>query len=170
MLFLFLAWETLGNPVKRRSYDSVDPQFNDSVPSVNSNSKENFFEVFRPVFAENARYVLTWQSVWLNQNFVEPRENCYDHCSEFQTMNLKRNLDVVLVAGILDRTVEIILKFDSSSSTASPTPQPFAHPTVSVTVLMIVHKIFYLVLFFFTDGQIKRGCLILVKQVLLLKK
>lgn len=59
MLFLILAWETLGNPVKRRSYDSVDPQFNDSVPSVNSNSKENFFEVFRPVFAENARYVLT---------------------------------------------------------------------------------------------------------------
>ncbi|XP_060574229.1 dnaJ homolog subfamily C member 2-like, partial [Ruditapes philippinarum] len=50
------AWETLGNPVKRKSYDSVDPLFDDSVPPNNSNSKEKFFEVFRPVFAENARW------------------------------------------------------------------------------------------------------------------
>ncbi|XP_052780148.1 dnaJ homolog subfamily C member 2-like [Mya arenaria] len=50
------AWETLGVPLKRRSYDSIDPQFEDSVPSQNANSKENFFQVFRPVFAENARW------------------------------------------------------------------------------------------------------------------
>jgi DnaJ family protein C protein 2 len=46
--------------VKRKSYDSVDPLFDDSVPPNNSNSKEKFFEVFRPVFAENARYILKY--------------------------------------------------------------------------------------------------------------
>jgi len=55
--FLFTAWETLGTTLKKRSYDSIDPQFDDSVPPNNANSKENFFSVFKPVFHENARFV-----------------------------------------------------------------------------------------------------------------
>ena len=49
------ACEVLGNPVKRRAFDSVDPTFDDSVPSTNSTSKEAFFKVFKPVFEQNSR-------------------------------------------------------------------------------------------------------------------
>ncbi|GAB6019384.1 DnaJ (Hsp40), sub C, member 2 [Chamberlinius hualienensis] len=50
------AYEILGNPTKRCSYDSVDPEFDDFIPPVNSHSKENFFEVFPDVFRRNARW------------------------------------------------------------------------------------------------------------------
>lgn len=50
------AYEILGNPTKRRSFDSVDPEFNDYIPPNNAGSKEQFFEVFRPVFERNARW------------------------------------------------------------------------------------------------------------------
>ena len=52
-----LAYETLGNRTKRRSYDSVDPSFDNAVPPVSSNSKENFFREFRDVFERNSRSV-----------------------------------------------------------------------------------------------------------------
>lgn len=38
------AWEMLGNPVKRRSYDSVDPRFNDDLPEE-KDAKNHFYEV-----------------------------------------------------------------------------------------------------------------------------
>ncbi|XP_034019478.1 dnaJ homolog subfamily C member 2 isoform X2 [Thalassophryne amazonica] len=47
--------EILSDPVKRRAFDSVDPTFDNTVPSK-SDGKENFFEVFRPVFERNARW------------------------------------------------------------------------------------------------------------------
>ncbi|KAK2158365.1 hypothetical protein LSH36_172g04007 [Paralvinella palmiformis] len=50
------AYEILGVPSKRRSYDSIDPEFDDSIPSVNAESKEHFYESFRPVFERNARW------------------------------------------------------------------------------------------------------------------
>ncbi|PWA14703.1 hypothetical protein CCH79_00014360 [Gambusia affinis] len=49
------AIEILSDPVKRRAFDSVDPTFDNSVPSK-SEGKENFFEVFAPVFTRNARW------------------------------------------------------------------------------------------------------------------
>uniref|UniRef100_A0A8C5DPU9 DnaJ homolog subfamily C member 2 n=1 Tax=Gouania willdenowi TaxID=441366 RepID=A0A8C5DPU9_GOUWI len=49
------AIETLSDPVKRRAFDSVDPTFDNSVPSKGE-GKENFFEVFSPVFERNARW------------------------------------------------------------------------------------------------------------------
>lgn len=49
------AYEILGVPNKRRSYDSVDPFFDDSVPS-NSESKKDFFEIFPRYFKLNARW------------------------------------------------------------------------------------------------------------------
>ena len=54
---VFSAYETLGNRAKRRSYDSIDPEFDDSIPTVNNNSKENFFKEFSKVFERNARYM-----------------------------------------------------------------------------------------------------------------
>ena len=49
------ANEILSNTVRRRAYDSVDPMFDDSIPSVNVQSRSNFFEVFDPIFERNAR-------------------------------------------------------------------------------------------------------------------
>ena len=49
------AGEILSNKSKRRAYDSVDPTFDDYVPSVNANSKINFYQVFGPIFELNAR-------------------------------------------------------------------------------------------------------------------
>ncbi|KAG8181899.1 hypothetical protein JTE90_026058 [Oedothorax gibbosus] len=49
------AYEILGTS-KRQSYDSVDPEFDDDIPPSNNYSKENFFELFTPVFDANARW------------------------------------------------------------------------------------------------------------------
>lgn len=45
----------LSDPVKRRAFDSVDPTFDNTVPSK-SEGKENFYEVFTAVFERNARW------------------------------------------------------------------------------------------------------------------
>uniref|UniRef100_A0A131XFI1 Putative ribosome-associated chaperone zuotin translation n=1 Tax=Hyalomma excavatum TaxID=257692 RepID=A0A131XFI1_9ACAR len=50
------AYEILGNPVRRRSYDSVDPEFDDDIPASCAESRNNFFATFRPVFEANARW------------------------------------------------------------------------------------------------------------------
>ncbi|KAL7307390.1 hypothetical protein TKK_0000575 [Trichogramma kaykai] len=49
------AWETLGNPIKRRSYDSVDPKFNDALPEEKA-AKDNFYVVMTKAFNDNARF------------------------------------------------------------------------------------------------------------------
>ncbi len=51
------AFDILSDPVKRRSYDSIDPTFNDDVPSVSESSKKNFYKVFAPVFESNSRFL-----------------------------------------------------------------------------------------------------------------
>lgn len=60
---IFPAYETLGNPTKRRSFDSVDPEFDDTIPSSCNESKEKFFEVFGPVFERNARWSTSKKAV-----------------------------------------------------------------------------------------------------------
>nr|XP_054751426.1 dnaJ homolog subfamily C member 2-like isoform X1 [Lytechinus pictus] len=50
------AYEVLGNPVKRRAFDSVDPEFDNDVPSNNQQSKDKFFAAFSDVFKRNARW------------------------------------------------------------------------------------------------------------------
>ncbi|KZC11714.1 DnaJ like protein subfamily C member 2 [Dufourea novaeangliae] len=49
------AWETLGNQAKRRSYDSVDPYFNDDLPEE-KDCKNNFYVLMGKSFKENARW------------------------------------------------------------------------------------------------------------------
>ncbi|XP_065183260.1 dnaJ homolog subfamily C member 2-like [Sycon ciliatum] len=50
------ANDVLSNPSSRRSYDSVDPNFDDAIPSNSANSKANFISVFGPVFERNSRW------------------------------------------------------------------------------------------------------------------
>ncbi|XP_031439044.1 dnaJ homolog subfamily C member 2 [Clupea harengus] len=49
------AIETLSDPVRRRAFDSVDPTFENTVPSK-TEAKENFFPSFTAVFDRNARW------------------------------------------------------------------------------------------------------------------
>merc|ERR1739838_421095 len=51
------AFEILGNPVKRRAFDSCDPTFDDDVPEVlKKDNKDDFISVFGPVFSANTRW------------------------------------------------------------------------------------------------------------------
>ncbi|XP_021939402.1 dnaJ homolog subfamily C member 2 isoform X2 [Zootermopsis nevadensis] len=50
------AWEILGNPRNRRSYDSVDKEFDDSIPTGNEHTRNNFYEVFGKAFDLNSRW------------------------------------------------------------------------------------------------------------------
>lgn len=49
------AYEILGTPMKRRSYDSVDPTFDDSLPTT-TELKKNFYQVANKYFELNARW------------------------------------------------------------------------------------------------------------------
>ena len=46
----------MGAQDKRRAYDSIDASFDDSIPSVNSESRGKFFETFAPCFLRNSRW------------------------------------------------------------------------------------------------------------------
>lgn len=48
------AFETLGNPAKRRAFDSVDPLFDDDVPEMKKG--QDFIATFAPAFERNARW------------------------------------------------------------------------------------------------------------------
>ncbi|XP_074027476.1 dnaJ homolog subfamily C member 2-like [Leptinotarsa decemlineata] len=50
-----MAYETLGNISKRRAYDSVDPQFDNTIPSV-SDIKKDFYSTFNYYFGLNSRW------------------------------------------------------------------------------------------------------------------
>ncbi|KAM8973669.1 dnaJ homolog subfamily C member 2 [Pelodytes ibericus] len=66
------ANEILSDPLKRRAFNSVDPTFDNSVPTKNE-GKDNFFEVFTPVFERNSR--------WSNQKNV-PKIGSMNTCIE----------------------------------------------------------------------------------------
>ncbi|KAI5636534.1 dnaJ domain-containing protein [Phthorimaea operculella] len=50
------AYEILGTPSKRRSYDSVDPLVDDSIPTVAEIKKDGFFKAFTKIFEINSRW------------------------------------------------------------------------------------------------------------------
>uniref|UniRef100_A0A6I8Q4C6 DnaJ homolog subfamily C member 2 n=1 Tax=Xenopus tropicalis TaxID=8364 RepID=A0A6I8Q4C6_XENTR len=49
------AYEILSDPIKRRAFNSIDPTFDNSIPSK-SEGKDNFFDAFSPVFERNSRW------------------------------------------------------------------------------------------------------------------
>jgi len=50
-----MAYETLGNTARRRAYDSVDPEFDNNIPS-GAELKKDFYEVFKYYFDLNSRW------------------------------------------------------------------------------------------------------------------
>ncbi|XP_055608265.1 dnaJ homolog subfamily C member 2 [Uranotaenia lowii] len=50
-----MAYETLGNLKNRRAFDSVDPEFDDSLPSQ-AEVKKDFYKSLRNVFKRNSRW------------------------------------------------------------------------------------------------------------------
>lgn len=50
------AYEILGTPVKRRSYDSVDPEFDDTIPTQAEIKKDGFIKTLGKYFEMNARW------------------------------------------------------------------------------------------------------------------
>ncbi|XP_039759004.1 dnaJ homolog subfamily C member 2 [Pararge aegeria] len=50
------AYEILGSPKSRRSYDSVDHDVDDCIPSTSEIKKDGFFKVFGKCFEMNARW------------------------------------------------------------------------------------------------------------------
>jgi len=50
------AVEILGDPVKRKAFDSVDPLFDDDVPEALKKEKDDFYQTFGPVFERNSRW------------------------------------------------------------------------------------------------------------------
>ena len=77
-LLLSSAIEILSDPVKRRAFDSVDPTFDNAVPSK-SEGKENFFDAYSPVFERNAR----WSSNKKNVPKLGTLESTFEEVDNF---------------------------------------------------------------------------------------
>ncbi|XP_051544413.1 dnaJ homolog subfamily C member 2 [Myxocyprinus asiaticus] len=80
------AIEILSDPVKRRAFDSVDPTFDNTVPSK-AEGKENFFVVFAPVFERNARWSFKKHSPSLGtmESSFEDVDNFYSFWYNFDS-------------------------------------------------------------------------------------
>ena len=51
--------EILSDPQKRRAFDSVDPEFDNSIPKGDPKElMKNFYETFEPVFERNSRWAI----------------------------------------------------------------------------------------------------------------
>lgn len=51
------AYEQLSNPEKRAAYDSVDPEFDDSIPTAAAVTPDNFYQIFTTAFENNERSI-----------------------------------------------------------------------------------------------------------------
>jgi DnaJ-class molecular chaperone len=58
------AWETLGNATARRAFDSIDPEFDDDLPSTADVNKKGFFNVSNFVCTGNFLLFLTIASIF----------------------------------------------------------------------------------------------------------
>lgn len=72
-----MAYEVLGNLQKRRAYDSVDPEFDNNIPS-SSDIKRDFYKVFSYYFNINSRW-----SEKRNVPKLGDRNSLRDHVERF---------------------------------------------------------------------------------------
>lgn len=87
------AMDILSDPIKRRSYDSVDPTFDDSIPAqIKAQRLEQdptlFYRTFKPAFENNARWAIKPEFVPQLGNDSSSREhveNFYEYWYNFQS-------------------------------------------------------------------------------------
>ncbi|ETN63390.1 M-phase phosphoprotein 11 [Anopheles darlingi] len=82
-----MAYETLGSLKNRRAFDSIDPEFDDSLPSQSEIDKD-FYAALRDVFRRNARWNESKRAAPLLGDDNTPREQVedfYDFWYNFQS-------------------------------------------------------------------------------------
>ncbi|XP_035793060.1 dnaJ homolog subfamily C member 2-like [Anopheles albimanus] len=82
-----MAYETLGSLKNRRAFDSIDPEFDDSLPSQSEIDKD-FYGALRDVFRRNARWNESKRAAPLLGDDNTPREQVedfYDFWYNFQS-------------------------------------------------------------------------------------
>ncbi|KAI9098042.1 DnaJ domain-containing protein, partial [Phlyctochytrium arcticum] len=87
------AWEIMSNPTKRKQWDSVDPKFDDSLPSAKA--KGDFFEIYTSVFEKEARFSKTQPMPLLGtaEQTRDQVEEFYNAWFNFDSWRTFENLD-----------------------------------------------------------------------------
>ena len=105
-----LAYEILGNPIKRRSYDSVDPEFDDDVPPVSNNNKEKFYEVFTPVFERNARYDnKSFSQKWFDLCWQLHHSHLYICGNNMHILLISKACNCLEMSALTDKTSDMMI-------------------------------------------------------------
>ncbi|KAI8822020.1 uncharacterized protein EV422DRAFT_525342 [Fimicolochytrium jonesii] len=97
------AWEVMSDVTKRKQWDSVDPKFDDSIPSAKA--KGDFFKLYAPVFEKEARFSKTQPvpGVGTMESDRDETEAFYNFWFNFDSWRTFENLDEEDTDGVESR-------------------------------------------------------------------